>query len=490
MERFDPRSVSSNATQFIDQSALLHAIEEVSRGRDVGLAPRTPDSADGTWLDEDLYLLGKPGADLKAVVLLSLEDLERSRPGRRRRLGWKLSNFEKRVECILANALRAHFYRLSERVSYSRGADFYRHKPSWMSGASMRRTVDLMEAANLLSTSKGQWVGSSHAWEGVSSTFWMQKDLAEFVHDYGLQAHHVGKRSPDLNRVVRMRGEKEANGKAIELNVDLTSEIARSAEMLNDYNCFAATFDVSADLNRRQKGAVCDWHEGRRDAADRQPGIKEPELFNCSLVRIFNDGKFEHGGRLYGAFWTLVPTWLRRCITINDEPTVELDYSGLSIRMIYHDRGIDYQEDPYDIEALREYAVAHGRDPYHYRNSVKKLIQALLNDEDDEGHPEAIKLDQSFRPRFTRAQVKALIALKHSAIVDAFGTGEGKRLQRRDSDLALDVIVSLMNEGILALPIHDSFLVASAHRDRLMTEMKESYKRRHGFEPVIKEYDH
>jgi hypothetical protein len=354
-----------------------------------------------------------------------------------------------------------------------------------MSGDTMRRTVDLMEAADLLSTSPGQWAGSPGAWEGSSSTLWLSDDLATFIRDYGVTANHIGTCPPDLSQLIRMKGEKDERGKASELHMEPPEEIARSAELLDQYNRFAATFDVSIDLTETQKQAICDWCERKRDKGDRQPGLKEPELFKCSLKRIFNDGTFEHGGRLYGAFWTYVPRWLRKFITIHGESTVELDYSGLSVRMIYHLRGIDYRDDPYEIPELRAYAVEQGREGNFYRDSVKRLVQALLNDENEEGHPEAVKLQETFQPRFTRAAVKSMIERKHAVIADAFGRGEGKRNQRQDSDLALDVIGGLMNEGILALPIHDSFIVQENHRARLLDQMRQSYRMKFGFDPVI-----
>jgi hypothetical protein len=60
-----------------------------------------------------------------------------------------------------------------------------------------------------------------------------------------------------------------------------------------------------------------------------------------------------------------------------------------------------------------------------------------------------------------------------------FVTGVGDTLQREDSDLALDVLATLLNEGILALPIHDSFIVQRHHEARLVTVMQERFERRY-----------
>jgi hypothetical protein len=48
---------------------------------------------------------------------------------------------------------------------------------------------------------------------------------------------------------------------------------------------------------------------------------------------------------------------------------------------------------------------------------------------------------------------------RHDRIASAFYSGAGIRLQRVDSDLMMRVEDTLISEGIVALPIHDSFIV-------------------------------
>ena len=45
---------------------------------------------------------------------------------------------------------------------------------------------------------------------------------------------------------------------------------------------------------------------------------------------------------------------------------------------------------------------------------------------------------------------------------------------RVDSDLASTVMSKLLRQGILALPVHDSFLVPARHTDALENAMLES----------------
>jgi hypothetical protein len=79
-----------------------------------------------------------------------------------------------------------------------------------------------------------------------------------------------------------------------------------------------------------------------------------------------------------------------------------------------------------------------------------------------------------------------MIEKAHPEIADAFGGGSGLRLQRADSDLALSIISNLMETGILALPVHDSFLVENENKDQLMIEMNNCYFNKFGFYPIIK----
>jgi hypothetical protein len=70
-------------------------------------------------------------------------------------------------------------------------------------------------------------------------------------------------------------------------------------------------------------------------------------------------------------------------------------------------------------------------------------------------------------------------------IKDWFGTGEGIRLQREDSDLALAVLQTMEEAGIVTLPIHDSFLVAEEHEAQLEAAMVDAFYSRYQVIPAI-----
>jgi hypothetical protein len=55
-----------------------------------------------------------------------------------------------------------------------------------------------------------------------------------------------------------------------------------------------------------------------------------------------------------------------------------------------------------------------------------------------------------------------------------------------DSDLTLSIVTRLMEQGVVALPIHDSFIVQECHKGQLFQEMNDRYNDMFGYNPVIK----
>jgi hypothetical protein len=66
---------------------------------------------------------------------------------------------------------------------------------------------------------------------------------------------------------------------------------------------------------------------------------------------VFHRGDFANGGRFYGGHWQNIPAkGGRDRIFINGEPTTEVDYRGLHIRLLYQEAGKAMPADPYDID--------------------------------------------------------------------------------------------------------------------------------------------
>jgi hypothetical protein len=450
---------------------------------DIAVTKQTLDPRNGTWLDLDLRLVGAEGAALLSSVLAELKAFEALEKARR---ADHQANHERRVECLLANAMRVHFFRESDRVCYNTSNDAYRGE-RWHSAASLRETVKLMASAGMFNRQDG--VRAYNREDKYAATFWQAQQLQELASVSQMGARNVGKLPPPATSLIQMRKGKDDTGFKPITKFEHTEETDRWKSDLDRYNWFAEGHDIYLNMDvRRADAAVVACFSRKRDEGERQrPGITQPEYFDRYLRRIFNDSTFDHGGRLYGVWYQRLPGWLRAKIAIDGEPTVELDFSGMSVRMIYHLNRLPYLDDPYSIPELEAAAIRQGHEKVHYRGSVKKLVHAMLNNEDDDKRPEMVTLEQSFPRGFTRTKVRDLILAKHEPIRGAFGEGLGKKLHRLDSDIAFDVILKLMDRGILCLPIHDSFIVERSHKDTLYQQMIDSYRQQLPFSPLIKE---
>lgn len=422
----------------------------------------------GTWLDETIDLREPEGIRFTDDILTLIKSIE---PRQRRRKEAAEANHRQRIRAILANGFRCHLYREPSRVAYLRRAASYRNGPAWLSGEYLARTVDLMAQANLLKTNLGEY--------GRASTYEITQTLYEIAEQYGIGDNSLTCRLPP-EKLVRLRSERPQR-----TAIDFTESdgTRRWTTLLDAYNGFLTQQDIALAVSGAEE---IEWAARLNKHGNNGSGMPfyRPERFQTDLYRQFNNGSFDEGGRLYGGWWINAPKELRRKITINGEPTVELDFSGCAIRMLYHERGIDYRDDPYFLPLLVAHEESEGLEAGHYREGVKALTQALINGDSD-GKPERAKIEGfSFKP-FTRPNVRRMIEEKHGSIIDAFGTGAGLRLQRRDSDLALAIITNMRKRGITALPVHDSFIAPKSNETDLREEMAQIYEEAFSFCPII-----
>lgn len=457
-----------------------HLSAHKSITRITGFFPNTAtDLRNGTFFDENLRLSGETGAELLTVVLTKLEQGSQLK---RRRSKVHQRAFERRVDCVLSNGLRAAHFRAAPDVAYFGKSNAYSSASTWLSGRSLRHTLLELSRVGLVEIVAGKWKAGFESWGGHASTYRFETELIELCERLGVDQQHIRRQSLPRHSLIRLR---ETKGSSQWVKFVPDDQTEQWCDLLEAYNRFVEQSELSLAISQLQEQRLIESINSRRAEANREPEVTRFEQFNDQLYRVFNDGTFEHGGRLYGGWWQEVPGWLRQHIVIEDRPTVELDYAGMLVRMLYHREGRDYRSDPYAIPYIQALACELGQSPNHYRPSIKKLFQALLNAEKGGKSAEKITLAQSFHPYMTRRQVREKIEQHHPEIAHHFGSGIGKIGQRLDSDLALGIITNLMEAGILALPIHDSFVVQQDHEDRLRSAMNDQYVQRFGFEPVI-----
>jgi hypothetical protein len=195
-----------------------------------------------------------------------------------------------------------------------------------------------------------------------------------------------------------------------------------------------------------------------------------------SLTRIFSKGSFDLGGSLYAPIQNYTKQ-TRKYFYLNGEPTIEIDYSSIHPYMLYHAEGLEFSgDDPYAIEGFD-------------RDAVKVAFNIMLNKEAfGANKPVAKTISKVVDCDIDTAEaLETAIQTLHSPIAHHFNTGIGLTLQRRDSDIALLVINTFVNE--LKRPIicvHDSFIVSVRDTESLILAMNDSYTEVHNNELNMK----
>lgn len=175
-----------------------------------------------------------------------------------------------------------------------------------------------------------------------------------------------------------------------------------------------------------------------------------PYVQRTTLHRVFNRSSFDLGGRFYGGWWQLVKKEARQDIRINGQRTVEFDYSGLHPAILFAERGLTIPADPYE-------AVPCPTGPSGaWRDAVKETFNAMLNAEGQTLAPGDFDLG---RYGLSRKEFQQMIRDAFPAFRDLFGSGEGLRLQRADSDLMETILLQFADRGVPVLPIHDSAII-------------------------------
>lgn len=177
------------------------------------------------------------------------------------------------------------------------------------------------------------------------------------------------------------------------------------------------------------------------------------------LKRVFNNGSFREGGRFYGGWWENIPKEYRPFLEINRKGTVEIDYSGMHLRMLYALIGEIVPDEPYDLPGIPRDQQKHAAMIMINANSEVQAIRAL-------------------QKRLKGVQIRNLlgqIAKRHDKVSRYFYTGVGVRLQFRDSCIAEKVMLKMLEREREVLPVHDSFVMRASLEDELVQAMEAAF---------------
>ena len=199
-----------------------------------------------------------------------------------------------------------------------------------------------------------------------------------------------------------------------------------------------------------------------------------------TVRRVFSRNDWECYGRFTGGFWQRVgdkdtdETPYRRHIRINNEPTVELDYSSLHPNILTVKAGLDPIDDVYTLG----HQVVEQFDQTQQRIILKGLILNLLNAKSHKAAYGAFKHDQPTGHPFKTLKeeqfnkyVEAIIN-KHPHLENTLGADQGVRLMYLDSQIIEQIIVLATTNNIPILTVHDSVICKERDEESLRSFMK------------------
>ncbi|HEY1721051.1 MAG TPA: hypothetical protein VGG27_07380 [Magnetospirillaceae bacterium] len=239
-----------------------------------------------------------------------------------------------------------------------------------------------------------------------------------------------------------------------------------------DYEETADTLRYRADVQR-----INDWlAQAEIDFDDAVAPGKSVDIYDRRLRRIFNNNRFDHGGRLYGGFWqNLKKSERAEGILIDGEAVVILDLGQTAARILY---GIaDARLPEGDLYSLPELIGS--------RDGVKKLLNAAIYaDCQLERYPPGTK---TLMPRHLKfGEAIGFITAYHHSIAHLFFSGLGLNVMFRESQIMVDTLLRLIDHKIVALPIHDAIVVSRTQEMAAKAIMSSVFRDHTGVEAQVK----
>jgi hypothetical protein len=414
------------------------------------------------------------------------------------------------LRLVLCNLVQNHYRMPGRPTRYRRSPKAYagnsRYRPTFVSGRVLAGVVDALSAAGLVFHKRGIWdalgahgnTASLVAAKAGLVSSWEARGVNRAMVRYSADRPTVELRSPKKRRL--------GGGKFFDLVEPPATEIPAGAVIeqlmtnVRTVNQHLSAFKLAVPEEALQVGSTDgpNWvldDDRWRDNENPAPSFYI-DAHDTFLVRKFNDVRppeygLDRGGRFDGGWWQRIKRESRQLITIDGEPTVELDYKSFHPRMIYHRANIDRPGDLYSLPVLEE--VAEGFDAAKLRKAVKRIWLVLINStarqlgaRRRENRGDLLKRWEIELPDTLHPMVVAdMIRGAHPDVAGTFGKGVGLELQAIDSAICQGILLEGCKAGMPILPIHDSFVVRQKDEDRLWWMMVRHYRDRLWFEPEI-----
>lgn len=233
-----------------------------------------------------------------------------------------------------------------------------------------------------------------------------------------------------------------------------------------------------------------------------KPAINGYVMSNLRLHRVVKE-TLEISSRWFdnGCFQNK-PKDIRKMLTFFGEETVSLDFKSLHPAMLMFYEGVSLLEhDPYpsincvkvskvSVNKFTKYYAVDKYDPV--RNIVKKLFLAMINADSinsavgsvyEDMHKDSLKKGtyKEHTMKYVGVgnvdlhKVAAKILKHNKCIAKYLGTGIGKKLQYKDSEIIRKCLDKLNKEKIPCIPVHDSISCRVSDKFKVKEVMRESF---------------
>jgi len=216
-------------------------------------------------------------------------------------------------------------------------------------------------------------------------------------------------------------------------------------------------------------------------AGDPDKYIRPIDFTRRNLYRVFLDGSLKVHGRFYGGWWEGIPEKYRERITIDGNPTVELDYKSIHPYILYGLEEIQPEMD--DLYYLQNESAQTNQ---KLRPLVQRFFLIMLNASNEVAAVMALRTGMAGTPSpfdITTASMRPIIEQlrrQHAPIAHNFFKGCGNMLMHYDSQMAEEVMLHFAAKNVACLPVHDSFIVEILYATECWDVMRQAYHRRFG----------
>ena len=334
--------------------------------------------------------------------------------------------------------------------------------PKNLTYSAVKHVTDFLVARHYLERPEGLATWHPDPRLRRTTRFRATRGLVDLCHEYSVNRYMIVPfRNPE---VIILRQRKKHRGSPGELaeyvDTKFTRLARRNLERIND---FIAGHMINLDLTDHREEALMLRLHGREDAY--------LDFTNTRLVRIFNNGSFQEGGRFYGGWWQQIPGDYRTFITIDGKRTTQLDYSGMHFSIMYAQLGVDTpMEDPYALEGYGGHLRGHIKRAFNIIINCATRAQAIGSIDGRIGKGQ-LSSELLGGERLIRAFNET-----HPLLRDKIASGEGIRGQFVDSRVAERILLKGIEIGLCILPIHDGFITTKGDEFVLEHLMNDAFR--------------